>query len=330
MTTTSPTTPLSDQQVQTHAEPINRLVDAVGTIVVGQEHMVRSLVIGLLTGGHVLLEGVPGLAKTLTVTTLAQALHAKFARVQFTPDLLPADLIGTQIYSPKDGTFSARKGPIFANIVLADEINRAPARTQSALLEGMQERHVTIDGVTRPLPRPHCVLATQNPIEHEGTHPLPEAALDRFFFRLHVPYPDEEYEIQVLDRHLEGLHGAEEHLGDVAPVLEGATLATVREEIAAVRVAPEIRAYVVRLARASRAEAAVRLGVSPRASIVLMTAARARAACAGRDWVEPDDVRELLEPAWAHRLILDPEAWIDGATADEVTRRLLERVEVPT
>jgi len=300
--------------------------------VVGQEVMIDRLLIGLLTGGHVLLEGVPGLAKTLAVRTLAEVLHASFARMQFTPDLLPADLVGTMVYDQASQSFHAKQGPIFAQIVLADEINRAPAKVQSALLEAMQERQVSIGGRTYPLPEPFLVLATQNPIESEGTYPLPEAQLDRFLLKVTVGYPTRAEEKDVLLRM---------SAGSPIPVrrlVEPATILQAREAIAAVHLDPRLVDYIVDLVRATREPGAVGLdalvplvafGASPRASIALAQAARAHAWLRGRDYVAPDDVRALAPDVLRHRLVLTFEAEAEDVTPDVIVARVLDAVPAP-
>jgi MoxR-like ATPase len=311
-----------------------RLEAAVGTVVIGQGPMVRGLLIGLLTNGHVLLEGVPGLAKTLTVNTLARAIDARFARIQFTPDLLPADLIGTLIYSPKDGEFTPRKGPIFANIVLADEINRAPAKVQSALLEAMQERRATIGDATYPLPEPFLVLATQNPIEQEGTYPLPEAQVDRFMLKVVIGYPTREQERAIVERMDSGT-------GPAMPsaVTDLAGIARAREAVDLVYVDPKIKDYVVALVHATREPAGVRTrrdlaslieyGASPRASIALVRAARAQALLEGRTYVSPADVKAVALDVLRHRVIAGYEAQAEGVTSESIVAELLDFVPVP-
>ncbi|HUG28825.1 MAG TPA: AAA family ATPase [Gemmatimonadales bacterium] len=300
--------------------------------VVGQDRMVDRLLIGLLTGGHVLLEGVPGLAKTLAVRTLAEVLHASFARVQFTPDLLPADLVGTMIYDQVSQSFHAKHGPIFAQIVLADEINRAPAKVQSALLEAMQERQVSIGGVTYPLPEPFLVLATQNPIESEGTYPLPEAQLDRFLLKVTVGYPTRTEEKDVLLRMSAGEPIA------VRRLVEPDAILVARREIAALHLDPRLVDYIVDVVRATREPASVGLealapliafGASPRASIALAQAARAHAWLRGRDYVAPDDVRALAPDVMRHRLVLTFEAEAEEVTADTIISRVLDTVPAP-
>jgi MoxR-like ATPase len=309
------------------------LVDAVGEVLVGQRELVEHLLIGLLTGGHVLLEGVPGLAKSLAVSTLAQAVDAHFARVQFTPDLLPSDLVGTEIYRPQSGAFEVRRGPIFANFVLADEINRAPAKVQSALLEAMQERQVSIGGTTFALPEPFLVLATQNPVEQEGTYQLPEAQLDRFALKVVLPYPDREEELAILDRMAKS--------SGPPRVRTVATLEKVMEarpRVDAVHVDPRLKDYVVRLVHATRrpgefglSELAplIQYGASPRATITLVMAARARAFLQGRGFVTPADVKHVAPAVMRHRVHASFEAEAEGATSDVIVQRLLERIEVP-
>jgi len=300
--------------------------------VVGQELMVDRLLIGLLTGGHVLLEGVPGLAKTLAVRTLAEVLHASFARMQFTPDLLPADLVGTMVYDQASQSFHAKQGPIFAQIVLADEINRAPAKVQSALLEAMQERQVSIGGRTYPLPEPFLVLATQNPIESEGTYPLPEAQLDRFLLKVTVGYPSRTEEKDVLLRMSAGEAIPVRRLVEPSAILEA------RRAIAAVHIDPRLVDYIVDLVRATRDPGSVGLdalrpliafGASPRASIALAQASRAHAWLRGRDYVAPDDIRVLAPDVLRHRLVLTFEAEAEDVTADAIIARVLDAVPAP-
>jgi MoxR-like ATPase len=294
--------------------------------------MVERLLICLLTGGHALLEGVPGLAKTLTVRTLAETVDAHFARIQFTPDLLPADVIGTQVYEQATGTFAVKRGPVFTNILLADEINRAPAKVQSALLEAMQERQVTIGGETFPLEAPFLVLATQNPIEQEGTYPLPEAQVDRFMLKLRVGYPSRDDEREIMRRMA---------AGDAIPVAKVATppqLLAARARIAGLHLDARVADYVVDLVHATRAPAEfgmselgalVQFGASPRATIALAQASRAHAFLRGRAFVTPDDVKAIAPDVLRHRVLTTFEAEADGVTADDVVARVLERVAVP-
>ncbi|HYE97198.1 MAG TPA: MoxR family ATPase [Rubricoccaceae bacterium] len=309
------------------------LLDEVGRVIVGQQAMLERLLIGLLTGGHVLLEGVPGLAKTLAVSTLAQAVQASFQRVQFTPDLLPADLIGTLIYNQAEGAFVVKQGPIFAHIVLADEVNRAPAKVQSALLEAMQERQVTIGETTFPLPQPFLVLATQNPIEHEGTYPLPEAQVDRFMFKVTISYPSRQEELAIMRRRAKAV---EEQA--VRPVVTPEQLLRARALLDQLYVDERVEGYIVDLVLATREPAHHRLpelaplvayGASPRATINLNLAARAHAFLDGRAYVTPEDVRAVALDVLRHRLVVTYEAEAEEVTPEQLVRRVMERVEVP-
>jgi MoxR-like ATPase len=323
-------------EVRASAGEESRLFDEVrqeiGKVIVGQRQVVERLLTALLADGHVLLEGVPGLAKTLAVRTLATTISGVFHRIQFTPDLLPSDLIGTMIYNQRSGDFTVQKGPIFANILLADEINRAPAKVQSALLESMQEKQVTIGGETFPLPELFLVLATQNPIEHEGTYPLPEAQLDRFMFKLLVSYPERSDERQVLDRMTTG----EDPLA--RPVLDPTRVIEARRAADAVYVDGRIKEYVLDLVGATRNPEQIGLtdlapmieyGASPRAAIFLIRAAKAHAFLEGRGYVIPEDIKALGLDVLRHRILLTYRADSEGLTADEVVRRMLERVTVP-
>jgi MoxR-like ATPase len=314
-----------------HAQ-IEAIRAAIAQVIIGQTDMVDRLLVALLTNNHALIEGVPGLAKTLTVSTLAQALECTFHRIQFTPDLLPADVTGTLIFNPRDGEFRTRKGPIFANVVLADEINRAPAKAQSALLEAMQERTVSIGGESHPLPDPFMVLATQNPIEHEGTYPLPEAQLDRFMLKIEVTYPEREEERSILAQALE------EEIGPVQPVVSIADIEELRHAVRTVDVNERLREYIIRLVEATRdperyqmADLAplIEFGASPRAGIFLARGAQAYAFLQGRDYVLPEDVKELAPDVFRHRIVLTYEAEARGVTADQVVTRVLEGVGIP-
>ena len=309
------------------------LLEAVGRRVVGQPQMVERLLIGLLTGGHVLLEGVPGLAKTLAVSTLAAAVDARFQRIQFTPDLLPADLLGTLVYNQAEANFLVKKGPIFANVILADEVNRAPAKVQSALLEAMQERQVTIGETTFPLPRPFLVLATQNPIEQEGTYPLPEAQVDRFMLKVVVGYPTRDEELEIMRR-----MSRTAPLADVAPVVTPDQILEARGVVGEIYVDGRVEEYVVDLVLATREPARYRLGAldgliaygaSPRASIALALASRAHAFLAGRAYVTPDDVRAVALDVLRHRVAVTYEAEAEEVTSDDVVGRVLDTVDVP-
>lgn len=318
--------------VKDKSRVVNSITSAVEQVVVGQRAMIEGLVIGLLCNGHVLLEGVPGLAKTLTVSTLAKSLHAKFQRIQFTPDLLPADLIGTLIYNPRDGVFTPRKGPIFANIVLADEINRAPAKVQSALLEAMQERQVTIGDTTYPLDEPFLVLATQNPIEQEGTYPLPEAQVDRFMLKLKVGYPSKAEERKVLDR-----MATTAKRPDVAASIDTADILDARRVVDQIYVDDKVKDYIVDLVQASRrpeeyridAKRLIEFGASPRATIALTLASKARAFLEGRGYVTPQDVKTIAMDVLRHRVVASYEAEAEGMTSDDVVKKILDGVSVP-
>jgi MoxR-like ATPase len=297
--------------------------------VVGNDAAVTGLIIALLCRGHVVLEGVPGVAKTLLVRALAAALELRTARIQFTPDLMPGDVTGSLVYDAHTSEFSFREGPVFTNLLLADEINRTPPKTQSALLEAMEERQVSVDGQPRRLPDPFLVIATQNPVEYEGTYPLPEAQLDRFLLKLTVSPPSREDEIGILERHAEGFDPRDLAGAGLRPVAGPAELAAARAAVGAVTVGPEVLGYIVDLCRATRSLPSVRLGVSPRGATALLAASRAWAWLAGRDFTTPDDVKWLARPALRHRLDLRPEAELEGATADGVVDRLLASVPVP-
>ncbi|MET9230664.1 MoxR family ATPase [Lentzea sp. NPDC003310] len=299
----------------------------IGKAVVGNDAAVTSLILALLCKGHVLLEGVPGVAKTLLVRALARALDLSTTRVQFTPDLMPGDLTGSLVYDTHNAAFSFREGPVFTNLLLADEINRTPPKTQAALLEAMEERQVSADGTTRPLPSPFIVVATQNPVEYEGTYPLPEAQLDRFLLKVTMPIPAREHEIDVLTRHASGFDPRD--LSTLSPVAGAAHLDAGAAAVRSLVVAPEVIAYVVDVCRATRESPAVRLGVSPRGATALLAAARAWAWLSGRDYVTPDDVKSLARPALRHRLELRPEAELEGVTADGVLDGVLGTVQVP-
>ncbi|MCA9666067.1 MAG: MoxR family ATPase [Myxococcales bacterium] len=321
-----------NEMVRAESHFVDNLVAEVSKVIVGQKYMVERLLIGLLTGGHVLLEGVPGLAKTLAVKTVADTMQLDFSRLQFTPDLLPADIIGTTIYTPQTGEFTAKRGPIFANLVLADEINRAPAKVQSALLEAMQERQVTIGDNTYSLPDPFFVMATQNPIEQEGTYPLPEAQLDRFMLMIKVSYPSREEEREIMDRMTSGNRLSAESV--IAPT----DLLKARDVVNQVYVDDKIRDYIVDVVAATRspndhglADIAdfIEYGASPRASIFLLTAARAHAFLRHRGFVTPEDIKSIGADVLRHRIVLTYEAEAEEITAEDIVRKLFEQIEVP-
>jgi MoxR-like ATPase len=309
--------------------PILALRDEVGKVVVGQEGTLSGLVAALLVKGHILLEGVPGTAKTLLVKAVAAALDLDFKRLQFTPDLMPSDVIGQVIFEPKDGTFRFRDGPVFTNLLLADEINRTPPKTQAALLESMEERQVTVEGASHPLPDPFVVVATQNPVEYEGTYPLPEAQLDRFRFKLQVGYPSFEQETEVLARHDRGLDPHDIGATGIRAVANAADLAAARARIEQIRVEPPVLAYMVSLVRATRESPSLALGVSPRGATALLHASKAWAWLAGREYVTPDEVKAVAKPALRHRIQVRPELELEGATADGVLDGILAAVPVP-
>ncbi len=310
-------------------EPLLALRAEVGKAIVGQEAPITGLVIALLCRGHVLLEGVPGTAKTLMVRALAASLDLDHTRVQFTPDLMPGDVTGSLVYDNRSAAFSFRPGPVFTNLLLADEINRTPPKTQASLLEVMEEGQVSVEGQPRPLPDPFLVAATQNPIEYEGTYPLPEAQLDRFLLMLTVPLPDRDAEFGVLTRHMAGFDPRDLASAGVRPVASAADLERARSAIGTLAVAPEVTAYVVDLVRATRTSPSAQLGVSPRGAIALLRTARAWAWLAGRDYVTPDDVKALARPALRHRIKVRPEAELEGITADAIIDTVLGSVPVP-
>jgi MoxR-like ATPase len=308
---------------------LGRLRAEVGKAVVGQDAIVGSVLVALLCGGHVLLEGVPGVAKTLLVRAVSAALDLETKRLQFTPDLMPGDVTGSMIYDARNGAFNFRPGPVFTNLLLADEINRTPPKTQSALLEAMEERQVSVDGEPRPLPQPFMVVATQNPIEYEGTYPLPEAQLDRFLLKLSVPLPERDEEFNVLRVHHLGFDPRDLKAAGVGPVATAADLAAGRAAVRGVQVADEVLAYVVDLVRATRMTPALELGASPRGTIALLAVAKAYAWLNGRDYVIPDDVKAYVVPTLRHRVRLRADAALDGVTVESVLAAVLAAVPAP-
>jgi MoxR-like ATPase len=307
-----------------------RLRTGLERVVAGNEASTFGVLVALLAGGHLLLEGVPGTAKTLIVRVLARLLGAGFQRIQFTPDLMPADIIGTTIFDPGSGTFALRRGPIFTNLVLADEINRTPPKTQSALLEAMEERQVTIDGVSHPIAAPFFVCATQNPIEFEGTYPLPEAQLDRFIVRARTGYPAEAQERALLARTVAGFDAHDLAAAGVEPVATALEIVAAQVAVRATHVEPAVQGYILALAIASRSARDIALGVSPRGALALLAAAQATATIDGRAFVTPDDVKRVAPLVLAHRIIVRPEAELEGGSADAVVARLLASVPAPT
>jgi len=311
-------------------EILSRARAEVGKVIIGQEDVIDFSLIAIFTGNHILVEGVPGVAKTLLVRTLARILGAEFSRIQFTPDLMPSDITGTNIFNIQEGDFHLVKGPIFTSFLLADEINRAPAKTQSALLQAMQERQVTIDGVTHELPDSFTVFATQNPIEYEGTYPLPEAQKDRFLLRVEMDYPGEDEEKLLATRSL-GSETPENVLGSdaIKPVLTASDIVTMQNALQSITIKEELVSYVVDLIRKSRETDSIEVGAGPRATQALLLSSRAYAAIQGRDFVTPDDIHEMTRPVLSHRIVLRPEYEIEGVTTDEAIRKLLESVAVP-
>lgn len=321
-----------NEKIRLESEFVDRLFNEIGKVIVGQKPMVERLVIGLLSNGHVLLEGVPGLAKTLAIKSLASSMNAVFHRIQFTPDLLPADLIGTQIYSQKDGNFSIRKGPVFANFILADEINRAPAKVQSALLEAMQERQVTIGDETFKLPEPFLVLATQNPIEQEGTYPLPEAQVDRFMLKIKITYPTREEESQIMKLNVEKLSM------DIQPVIKPEEILNARKLVHEIYVDEKINNYILDIVFATREpekfglpelKELISYGASPRATINLALGARSMAFIRRRGYVIPEDVRSICMDVLRHRVAVTYEAEAEDITSEKIVQEILNKVEVP-
>ncbi|MEU9114181.1 MoxR family ATPase [Streptomyces sp. NPDC048483] len=301
----------------------------IAKAVVGQDPAVTGLVVALLCRGHVLLEGVPGVAKTLLVRALSATLELDTKRVQFTPDLMPSDVTGSLVYDARSAEFSFQPGPVFTNLLLADEINRTPPKTQASLLEAMEERQVTVDGTPRPLPEPFLVAATQNPVEYEGTYPLPEAQLDRFLLKLTIPLPTRQDELDILTRHADGFSPRDLNAAGLRPVASAADLEAARDAVAKTAVSPEVTSYIVDICRATRESPSLSLGVSPRGATALLSSSRAWAWLTGRDYVTPDDVKALALPTLRHRIQLRPEAEMEGVTADSVINAVLAHLPVP-
>ncbi|HEX2848607.1 MAG TPA: MoxR family ATPase [Chitinophagaceae bacterium] len=308
-------------------EAVMSIRSEIKKIIVGQDEMVKLIIAALLAEGHILIEGVPGVAKTLTAKLVARSLDTGFARIQFTPDLMPSDVLGTPVFNPKEAVFEFKKGPVFSNIVLVDEINRAPAKTQSALLEVMEERQASVDGRTYPMATPFMVLATQNPVEQEGTYRLPEAQLDRFLFKIMVPYPNEGEELEILTRfHQLGNTRVDEL---VKPVLNGEQIANLRTQIRNILIEEKLLQFIARLVHQTRNHKSIYLGASPRASLAIMNAAKAIAAMQGRDFVTPEDILEVAPPVLRHRIILAPDKEMEGVTEDEVIKQIIQVQDVP-
>lgn len=323
-----------EEQIFHQRTDLSALNDAVMSIrneikkiIVGQDEMVRLIITALLADGHVLIEGVPGVAKTMTAKLVAKSVDAGFSRIQFTPDLMPSDVLGTPVFNPREAVFEFKKGPVFSNIVLVDEINRAPAKTQSALLEIMEERQATVDGKTYQMASPFMVLATQNPVEQEGTYRLPEAQLDRFLFKVMVPYPSETEEITILSQfHQMGNSSA---LDMIRPVLTSQQIITLRQQIKTLVIEEKLLQFIARLIHQTRNNKSVYLGASPRASLAIMNAAKAMAAMQGRDFVTPEDILAVVPPVLRHRIILAPDKEMEGITEDEVIRQIIQAMDVP-
>lgn len=315
--------------IEAVGDALRRVEDQIGRVIIGQRSVVEQALCALLADGHILIEGVPGIAKTLLVRVIAQTLGLQFRRVQFTPDLMPSDLIGTTIFDAQTGEFRVRYGPIFANIILADEVNRTPPKTQSALLEAMEERRATIDGVSHALPKPFMVFATQNPIEYEGTYPLPEAQLDRFLLKVVMDYPTEEEERAILKLHDEGFRAHQLEQVGLTPVMGAEELERVRAVAREVQVSDAVRDYILQIVRRTRQNEYLLVGASPRAGIALLLVSKALAVLRGRSFVTPDDVKQMALPVLRHRLILKPEAEVEGLTADRILSSILEATPVP-
>ena len=316
---------------RTELDELNRSVQSlkteIGKVIVGQEAMIELLLAGILADGHILIEGVPGVAKTLTAKLLSRVISVGFSRIQFTPDLMPSDVIGTSVFNPRDNNFQFKHGPIFSNIVLIDEINRAPAKTQSALFEVMEERQITVDGQTYPLMPPFMVVATQNPIEQEGTYHLPEAQLDRFLFKIRVQYPTPEEEFHIVSNH--HLMKGNQRIETVSPVLSAARIQELRDKIRGLHIEEKLLRFITAIVGATRNHKAIYLGASPRASIGILNGAKALAAMRGRDFVTPEDIVYIVPPVLRHRLVLTPEKEMEGASADDVIAEIIRSIEVP-
>ncbi|WP_114791862.1 MoxR family ATPase [Niabella yanshanensis] len=308
-------------------QAVLNITDEIRKVIVGQDEMVQLIITALLADGHVLIEGVPGVAKTQTAKLVARAVDAAFARIQFTPDLMPSDVIGTPVFNPSDARFEFKKGPVFGNIVLVDEINRAPAKTQAALLEVMEERQISIDGVTYKMDAPFMVLATQNPVEQEGTYRLPEAQLDRFLFKIEVPYPQEEEELKILS--LFHKMGNNNPLEGVKAALNGTQINQLRQQVKEILIEDKLLAFIAKLVHQTRNNKAIYLGASPRASLAIMNASKATAAIQGRDFVTPEDIIRVAAPVLRHRIILSPEKEMEGVNENEIIKQIINGLEIP-
>jgi MoxR-like ATPase len=313
--------------LQEFREILGRLKAEIGKVIVGQDQMIELLIAAVLADGHVLIEGVPGVAKTLTAKLLCRTISVGFSRIQFTPDLMPGDVIGTSIFNPREMVFQFRQGPIFSHIVLIDEINRAPAKTQAALFEVMEERQITVDGQTMKMQQPFLVMATQNPVEQEGTYHLPEAQLDRFLFKIKVDYPNAAEEFEVVMKHHTGMGNHLEML--VQPILDAAVIDSLRRQVKAIRVEEKLIRFIVAVVGSTRQHKSIFLGASPRASIGILQASKAVAAMNGRDFVVPEDILHVIPAVMRHRLVLTPEKEMEGGSTDDVIREVIQSVEIP-
>ncbi len=309
------------------SEAVIAIRQQIKKIIVGQDDMVKLIVAALLADGHVLIEGVPGVAKTLTAKLVAKSLAVHFSRIQFTPDLMPSDVLGTPVFNPKEATFEFKKGPLFSNIVLIDEINRAPAKTQAALFEVMEEKQITVDGRTYPMQAPFMVLATQNPIEQEGTYRLPEAQLDRFLFKIVVPYPNETEEYEILKQFHD--MGNTDVMSVVESVLAAQQIIDIRKQVKTILIEEKLLQFIAKLTNQSRNHKSIYLGASPRASLAIMNAAKAMAAINGRDFVTPEDILEVVPPVLRHRIILSPDKEMEGITEDNVLKQIIQTMDIP-
>ncbi len=309
------------------SQAVELMKTTIGKIVVGQQETVELLIAGILADGHLLIEGVPGVAKTLTAKLIARAIDAQYSRIQFTPDLMPSDVIGTAVFNPKTTEFEFKQGPVFGNIILIDEVNRAPAKTQAALFEVMEERQVTVDGTRYPLQEPFVILATQNPVEQEGTYRLPEAQLDRFLFKIEVKYPTLEDEIAILTRQHQ--HKTADQLNDIEPVLSAQDIISIRKQVRELYVEPKILEFVAKIVHESRNSKSLYLGASPRASLAIINGAKALAAMKGRDFVTPEDVIWITPAVLRHRIMLTPDKEMEGIIPDEVVAQIIQKIEIP-
>ncbi|MGI4749482.1 MAG: AAA family ATPase [Janthinobacterium lividum] len=308
-------------------QSVTEIKNTLAKVVVGQQEMITLLIAGILAGGHMLIEGVPGVAKTLTAKLIAKCIDASFSRIQFTPDLMPSDVLGTSVFNPKQSEFEFKPGPIFGNVILVDEINRSPAKTQSALFEVMEERQITIDGKTYPMQEPFVILATQNPVDQEGTYRLPEAQLDRFLFKIEVKYPSLEEETAILQQHHQ--QKTTEKLNEIEPILTAAQIEMYRNQVRNLHVEPKLLEFVARIIHETRNSKSLYLGGSPRASLAIVQAAKAIAAISGRDFVTPDDLIYVTPAVLRHRIMLSPDKELEGITSDEVVHQIIQKLEIP-